>query len=238
MDDVALQTAVQRPEILVALSPTELPAAQSELARWCRMKTAALGVELREQRQNLQQAKAAKWKHTGWLSAVNKTKARMIYYAKIKAAVEAGYLIVPNFDIDVFAVRTTRACPPCRVGETTAQPDLSPHGRGVYVDDIVFSYDTTRMVKDYAGKDKEVTDANPSNYDYEPDLPLRGVKPIILEATARAMALKIFDQIGVVEARKQDPIIIGQIIDPSGNGRHWKKAISFFIAWWLDPATL
>ena len=36
----------------------------------------------------------------------------------------------------------------------------------------------------------------------------------------------------------QDPIIVGQIVQPGGNGRYWKKTVSFFVAWWLDPETL
>ena len=154
----------------------------------------------------------------------------MIYYAKIKAAVEAGYLIVPNFDIDVFAVRTQRRTPPDTVGALTAQPDLSPHGQGAYVDDRCFTDSFVETVKNsYTGKDEDKTREFSTAYDYTPDIPLRGVKPIILDATQRAMALKIFDQIGVVKARKQDPIIVGQIVQPGGNGRSWKKTVSFFV---------
>lgn len=236
--DLALRTAVDHPAQLVALSPSDMPAAQLDLARWCRGKIALLGAELRDHRLNCRQAKAAKWKSSGWQAQINRTKRRMIYYAKIKAAVDAGYLVVPNFDIDVFAVRTTRAMPPYVNDQTTAQPDLAAHGRGRYVDDVVFSYEAKESKTGSDGKPFTVKHDIPNGYDYEPDIPLRGVKPIILDATQRAMALRIFDQVGVVKARRQDPIIIGQIIDPDHNGRYWKKAISFFVAWWLDPATL
>ena len=223
---------------LVALTPQDVAPAQANLAVWCRQKLATLGSELREQRQCLRQAKASKWNTKSWSGQISRTKARMIYYAKIKAAVEAGYLIVPNFDIDVFAVKTRRVIPPFGDDLTTAQPDLSPHGSGDYVDDVVFSRTETRKWTDADQKLRSRDVDVPTGYDFEPDIPLRGVKPIILDATQRAMALRIFDQIGVVKARKQDPIIVGQIVQPGGNGRSWKKTVSFFVAWWLDPETL
>src|SRR4051812_20570303 len=96
-------TGLVKSTTLVALSPFDVPAAQLDLSTWCRGKIAALGSELRDHRHNLRHARASKWKTTGWSALVTKTKRRMIYYAKIKAAVDAGYLVVPNFDIDVFA---------------------------------------------------------------------------------------------------------------------------------------
>jgi hypothetical protein len=225
-------------QTLVALSPQDMPTAQVNLAHWCRRKLVTLGMELREHRSNLRHARAAKWKVSPWQGLVSQTKRRMVYYAKIKSAVEAGYLVVPNFDIDVFAVKTTRRTPPQEYDRLTAQPDLSPAGRGRYVDDVVFSYPTEETITNKDNTTRKVKHDVPNGYDYEPDIPLRGVKPIILDATARAMALRIFDQIGVVKARKQDPIIVGQIIDPDHNGRYWKKTVTFFVAWWLDPETL
>jgi len=229
---------IERPQMLVALSPHDVGPAQVNLSAWCRGKIAALGSELRDHRQNLRHAHASKWKTTPWQSLVSKTKRRMIYYAKIKSAVDAGYLVVPNFDIDVFAVKTTRRRPPIVDDRTKAQPDLSPAGRGEYVDDVVFSYVREDTITNRDNTTRKVKSDVPTDYDFEPDIPLRGVKPVILDATQRAMALRIFDQIGVVKARKQDPIIVGQIIDPDQNGRYWKKTICFFIAWWLDPSTL
>src|SRR5580765_6694220 len=90
-----------RPTTLVALSPQDVGPAQQNLASWCRHKIAGLGSELREHRHNLRHAHASKWKTTPWQALITRTKRRMVYYAKIKSAVDAGYLVVPNFDIDV-----------------------------------------------------------------------------------------------------------------------------------------
>jgi hypothetical protein len=73
------------------------------------------------------------------------------------------------------------------------------------------------------------------DYD-EVDFPMRAMKPVILQAAARAMALKIFDQIGTVENSRAvgDPILVGQLLDPRGN----RRRTTFFIAWWVDTEML
>ena len=61
-----------------------------------------------------------------------------------------------------------------------------------------------------------------------------------MDATAAAMAMKIFDRIGVVPQTRRkgyrgDPIVLGQITRKEG----WQtKTASFLIAWYLDPRTL
>lgn len=60
-----------------------------------------------------------------------------------------------------------------------------------------------------------------------------------MNATAEAMALKVFDQIGICQptrnagiTRKGDPLIIGQIL---GKREGWsQKCVSFIIAWHLN----
>jgi len=32
----------------------------------------------------------------------------------------------------------------------------------------------------------------------------------------------------------KDPIVVGRLLDPRGN----RRCVSFFVAWWLDTATL
>jgi len=63
-------------------------------------------------------------------------------------------------------------------------------------------------------------------------------KPRIMEATSRAMALKIFDDFGILPAqRKGDPMIIARIIDPRSRS-YSDKHVSFLITWHLDTRTL
>lgn len=228
---------------VVALTPAELIPAQRSLAEWCREKVCALGRDLSEQRQNLRQAKTMKWKHSGWANAVTKTKKRMVYYAKIQAALKAGYLIVPNFDVEVIAVRVQRESPNEAVDVTQATAEVLPQNRGRYVDDSLSGYDEDRVVKYGDGTTKTVSDFHPTRYDTEIDFPASLVKPVVMAATERAMAHRIFDRIGIVrKTRRSDPIVVGQIIDPATTQK-WAlrsnpKCVTFFIAWWLDTRDL
>lgn len=71
----------------------------------------------------------------------------------------------------------------------------------------------------------------------ELEFPLAIAHPVVMDATSHAMALKIFDRIGIVpqSLRHGDPIVLGQIIRKQG----WQtKTASFLIAWYLDVRTL
>jgi len=62
-------------------------------------------------------------------------------------------------------------------------------------------------------------------------------KPQIMEATSRAMALKIFDRFGVFPpTQDDDPVILGQIVHKAGQYR--TKIVSFLIAWHLNTNVL
>ena len=61
----------------------------------------------------------------------------------------------------------------------------------------------------------------------------------MMNATQEAMALRVFDQVGISpqgSVRAADPLIIGQIL---GHKEGYKrKTISFLIAWHLDLRSL
>lgn len=244
-----MTTDIATRQQFVALTPQELPGAQAGIADWCRAKIIELSHELRDARQNMRQAKAMLWRYNGWQTVIRKTTARMLYYVKIKTAVEAGYLIVPNFPAEILAVRVDRDAPstkyatyPTQINE--AKPDLSlPPGAGRYVDETL------------PHEDRSFT--NPQNtvvrrcmvdkFDEEIDFPATLIKPVILSATQRAMSLKVFDRIAVSfgghgsqmssRQRRADPIVLGQILD--GSAAHPQdKRVTFFIAWWLDTNSL
>ena len=223
---------------LVALTPSELPGVQAELVAWCDRKIAALETERSDLEANLELATAHGWKHASVVATLNRTAKRLLYYDKLKAAVEAGYLVVPNFPIDVIAVRVNRERQPEKVrdsrwGGFAATPQLLAAGEGRYVDDHVRYRDETHTeVVD--GKEKLVRRYVTDDYDAV-DFPVTLVKPAVLAATQRAMALRIFDQVGTVTNQGgRDPLVVGQLLDPRGNGRR----VTFFIAWWLDTASL
>ena len=233
---------------LVALTPQEIAPAQAQLASWCTAKMRALGKEYAELQANLRVAKRNRWSRGGLINAVGRTKKRISYYQKMKLAVQHGYLIVPNFDIDVIAVRVERDRPPALRDSypsfkvTNANPELLPAGQGRYVDEAVRFIDYRSAVDDpkRPGQKKTVGDVIVNNYNEEVDFPVIGIKPQILEAAEHAMALRIFDRIGIVKGGKRsDPLLIGQLIDPrSLYIRTSPTVVSFFIAWWLNTEAL
>ncbi|HYM25515.1 MAG TPA: hypothetical protein VEU08_19990 [Vicinamibacterales bacterium] len=223
---------------LVALTPADMAPAQADLVAWCDRKIAAVKAERDDIETNLELATEHGWKHKSVAASLARAEKRILYYEKMKAAVAAGYLIVPNFPIDVFAVRVARPKQPEQVRDSTwggfpAKAELLPVGVGRYVDDMVFHRDESH-VETVDGKERLVKRYVTTDYD-EVDFPVVAVKPAILKATQRAMALRIFDQIGTVQNRTgRDPIVVGRLLDPRGNGR----CATFFIAWWLDTASL
>jgi len=226
---------------LVALTPADMVPAQRELVAWCERKVAAVKAELADLETNLELATEHGWKHASVAAAVTRTQRRIYYYEKMKTAVEAGYLIVPNFPINVFAVRVKRAKQReatasyrHREDYKTAKAELLPAGEGRYVDDELFTRDES-YTKDLGnGKTQEIGHFVSDKYD-EVDFPVTLVKPAILQAAQRAMALRVFDEVGLVaNSGGKDPIVVGRLLDPRGNGR----CTTFFIAWWLDTASL
>jgi len=240
MDD-AIETQPPADDLtLVALTPSDMVPAQVNLAAWCDRKIAALRVELSDLEANLELATAHGWKYETVASTLNRTARRITYYEKLQAAVQAGYLLIPNLTVDVFAVRVKRAKQPEKVHDNQwpsnfeAKAQVLPAGEGRYVDDVVQYRDESR-VQTIDGKEKLIRRYVSDDYD-NVDFPVALVKPSVLEATTRAMALKVFDQIGVVrnDYPGKDPIVVGILLDPRGN----RRRSTFFIAWWLDTASL
>jgi hypothetical protein len=225
---------------LVALTPGDMPAQQQRLSEWCDRKIALVERELGTWVALQDEAIQGGFKYASYTAGVNRTAKRVDYYRKIKAAVDAGYLIVPNMPTRTFAVRVKRAKPSSlrREYQGTAQhatPDLLPAGEGRYVDETNVTDSEEYADTNYKGEPITKTRYFSTEFDEEVDFPLQGVMPEVLRATSRAMALRLFDQLGVVQNDGgRDPIVVGQLLDPKGN----RRLTTFFIAWWLNTATL
>ena len=89
--------------IAIARTPAEMEQAQNDLVVWAKGKLEAVRVELNEAQESLKIAKQSKWSTTRWQRVVGRARARMIFYTKVKRALEAGYYIVPPFPVDVVA---------------------------------------------------------------------------------------------------------------------------------------
>lgn len=227
------------PRVLAALSASEMEQTQQQLATFCRSKIHALITEYRETESCLHRAKAAGWKFSTFENAMRRAKKAIVYYIKIRAAVRAGYVIVPNFDAEVMAVRTDSRKPRHETASSSwsinrAQVNAPlPVGAGRYVDDMVNTRYAGHTDRSDPNKPKQVDRYATDSYRDEIDFPISVVKPIVMDATQRAMALKIFDRIDVAGAARKDPIVLGRIMKSKN-----EIGATFFIAWWLDVETL
>ena len=241
-DEAKLPTVATRETADVhvfARNPSEMEDAQTSLIQWCDSRLAQERASLAEAEENLAVAKKAKWRSAPWQRVVNLSKRKVAFYEKMQRALCAGYYIVPDFPVDVFAIRTKAQAPKKQVGHSAWDQKLQsaqvlPAGEGRYVSDQPEIWQES-----YEARDKEGNPVTERVYwaeDFQDvDFPLRLVKPEILDQTAAAMAMKVFDEIGVLPAgRKGDPIVIGRIYPP-----HRKDSpVAFFIGWWLDTSEL
>lgn len=229
---------------LVALNPGELAQAQSHLIDWCRRKIGELVNDRADAEERLRVTANTALHTDAFTRQVNKAKQEIVYYQKLVTALEAGYLIIPNLPMSLFAVRTKRVNPS---GEAyhgawnvpDVRPQALPQGEGRYVSPrpTVSSRKETEW-NEQQKKDVEVTLYEAADF-REISFPVALVKPSILEATKHALALKLFDEVGIVNNQepKADPIVVGRIRHPQW--RNWnQRQTTFFIAWWLNTRSL
>lgn len=231
---------------LTATTPLEMQQAQSELIEWCEKKIAAMRHDTAELSENVAIAIKNKWKVSTLKRHAELSSKRVTFYEKIKAALEAGYCIVPNFPVTLFAIRTDKDKPAALLstGEHYRKPGfikeqeakILPAGEGEYhshlpvvceehIDDVIKQSGTKMQVWS-----SQATDWN------DVDFPINMAKPRIMEATSRAMAMKVFDELGILPDPhpKKDPLIVGHIIDPTPRGYGQNKFITFIVAWHLN----
>lgn len=232
---------------VTAFTPEEMKHANEALILWCERKIASMKAEAKDLFDAFTQAVEKKWKSSTLKRHSELATKRVTFYEKLKAALEQGFYIVPNFPVDLFAIRTDREKPfrKLQIGSYKASawpfqqpPALLPVGEGENktVNPLV-SCDVETIMDDKGNtKTKYYEEATGWG---EIDFPIKMAKPQIMEATGRAMALKIFDQFGLFANGTGDPIIVGEIVDPT---RKWSiqhsKRITFIIAWHLDTKGL
>ena len=231
-----------------ATTPLEMAQAGDDLIAWCGRKIDSMKHEAAELAENLAIAIKNKWKTDTLRKHAALATRRVTFYEKIKAALEAGYCIVPNFPIDLFAIRTDRKNPKAKWHFGTYQESawhfkqpsgMLPIGEGGYVssDPLVKTVVHTETRPD--GSVKKSYSEQATDFD-EVTFPLRMARPKIMEATSRAMALKIFDQFGLFAPGTGDPIITGEIVDPRNTSRNptYTRRVTFIVAWHLNVRDL
>lgn len=234
---------------LTATTPLEMSEANGALIAWCDSKIVAMQREASELAENLAIAIKSKWKTDTLRKHAGLALKRVTFYEKLKAALEAGYYIVPNFPINLFAIRTARETPLAKTyiatwksgGDFIQTPNLLPVGEGHYKDPVPYVHESeSKEVDPKTGKEVTKYMKWASAFDEEITFPIEMAKPSIMEAVSRAMALKIFDQLGILlpSAAKADPLIVGEILDPRPASRRARKRIAFIIAWHLNVREL
>jgi len=223
---------------LVAITPTDLVPAQASLLDWIGKRITALAAEFTEASTDLEYAIGHKWR-TGPLKAnVNRLARRQTFYEKLKAAVEAGYVLMPALPMSVLAIRTRAQTPRGPNSDYSSNfeqlAQALPEGAGEYKNPLPTQETDVEQRANAKGEKFNQTIHYPVEFEDEFSMPVELCKPLLLERTEAAMALKIFDEIGVVRDdhrynRRGDPIIVGTVIDPTRRGRRF----AFFIAWAL-----
>lgn len=250
-ENVLVPTIVEEPMdfTVVARNPQEMAGAQRSMILWAARKIQAEKLLLEDAKTNFNTAVQQKWKSRPWQFRIGMSEKKLDFYRKIKQALEAGYYIVPPFPVEVFAIRTDKVKPenahlgwtnPSQIPPETGRP--LPAGEGRYVSplhkDRLGSF-RTPVGGDYTGDKEWLTYRTPNNFD-DVDFPFKLARPEVMNSAAQAMALKVFDQMGVLPRTQvhnspvPDPMILGHIFMP-----HKRNApLTFFVAWWLDTRTL
>lgn len=221
--------------VVVARNSSEMALAQQKLISWADTRIEAEKALLLEAETKLAKAKEMGQRTNTYGNRVMLARGSVQYYEKIRFALRAGYCIVPNFPVELLAIRTTKTEP----GKSNShmgfeqKPMQLPVGEGRYVDPIPKI--STQLVTKEGEKPKKVR--YPDHF-REVTFPASLARIEILEDLDRAQRLKVFDAIGILPStrRKPDPMLIGQISHK--RGPYNIKTVSFMIAWWIDTSTL
>lgn len=235
--------------VVVAKNPDELNASQARLVEWAKAKLAEEKTELAELQENYRVAQKSKWRSDHLKRLVAKKQKELEFYEKIEAALKAGYYVLPNFPVELFAIRTTQKRVSHRYAQTDhpwgGNPEVEPQTtnappleEGRYVSNRAANKHGSH--KDINSEDKEVTVRTTQAIGWGTiDFPFLTVaKPEVIKATQRAIKKLIFDELGVVphQRKQDDPMVIGKVVLREG----WKtlREVSFLVAWFLDTDTI
>jgi hypothetical protein len=231
---------------LVALDRPQLEAAHSKMIEWAKARLETIDVDADVETTNLDIAQKNGWLTTPFERRLNVINRQRTFYTKILTALEAGFAIVPNFAMNIFAIRTDAKTP--RGTATTRtwarfvqSAKLLPAGEGKYLSPLPTVQRETNSVPDGKGGTTSETLAWPDEFT-DVEFPIMMARPELMTRAGEAMAKKIFDEIGIAAdagvaiggATRADPIILGRIRNP----RQGRPALTFFIGWYFDPSRL
>lgn len=238
---------------VTAQTPDEMKSSNIALIKWCDNKIRSLRVDLIELEASWKAAEQRKWKFTVLKRHAELCKRRIIFYGKVRSALKAGFYIVPNFPVTVFAIRTNKKRPLRLLTTTETNFNPSPdkdqqttsleQGIGIYVSPLPkVLVQNVGIVTKTDGRTFKKWNTWAEDWN-DVEFPVCMAKPQIMEAVGRSMEIKLFDDFGVLSNASigrrgcGDPIIVGRLCDPRSTTYN-KRFISFIIAWFLDTGTL
>lgn len=237
---------VQDPNVAIANTASEVAGLHAPVTGWARKKLEASQQEYQELDAAAALAKKNKWNTVALKNAARKALARVIFYEKVVAALEAGFMLFPPVpNADCIAVRTQYSSKestvdePERWGRHASQLEADENlvlGDGEYKSPNVKWQITHRYEKPRDDNTKEKR-LHWSPLDYtDPEFPLLMGKPEIIKATSAAMELKVFDEIRMFpfeRRRRGDPCILGTVYDARNDHR-----LYFLISWRVNESDL
>lgn len=230
---------------LVALSQGDLEGAHSQMLTWMRARLAESREELRAAEYNHEEAKRFRWNAKPFDRRAAKLRRQIAFYSKIEAALLAGFVLVPNFDMEVFAIRTRANTPlgsattRARWANFTQEAQLLPPGEGEYRNPNPLTGQETWKEDD--GKGGKIDRWRSWTEGWaEFAYPMTIARPELVTRTGEVLALKLFDEVGIANntrryvSRRGDPILLGHFRNPVKG----KQGATFFLGWYFDPRAL
>lgn len=244
--------------VVIASTPDEMVASQHALIASVGEKIVRTEAAIAENKAILAATVKAKVNQTAAKRLLKLSEHRAMYLGKVKAALEAGYVMVPDMEGQILAIRVKRDRPEQGNRTSTTQfisgptgelPDAIPAGVGEYVNPVPDS--TALALFDNAGK-QTGTRLRIEDFSDELALPTQFLKPTIIQRTGEAVELKIFDEIvavydgaqtyrrKAVKGGKGDPLIIVRIFDHGGGRKKFQRraTLAFLIAWFIDTSVI
>lgn len=228
---------------LTATEPDEIASAQQALILWAKQKIESLKAEQKELQDACDHAVSQKWASATLKRHAALAAKRIEFYEKMKSALEHGYVIIPNFPVTVFAIRTEKEKPTKvflassahRGNQHEQKAECLNQGEGDYKNPFpIVEKECTR--EEEQNKTAEYVDS--AEIWKKLDFPIQMSKLKIMEATTNAMALKLFDDFGIMpERKKEDPIIVARLLDPRST-KYNRRFITFMVAWHLNTRDL
>jgi hypothetical protein len=238
---------------VTAENAAEMQDCQEALITWCSAKVADLRHQFNELTEAFKHAVKRKWKSDTLKRHAALAEKRVSFYERILIALKEGYQIIPDLPVTIFAIRTDRKNPATmvRYHKTSWRPSPDnfqeskplPAGEGDYKNPLpTVLIDDKGVKKDEQGREFHHYQTWSAKGWNDIEFPIQMAKPKIMKAATRAMALKIFDELGIFpEDRKKDPIIIARMKVPSASAymsRFGPRYVSFVVAWHLNTRDL